>query len=145
MPTPQAVASTLTSLLEGLDYDAVLQTLQAFATEHNLSARFSKPRVWLGDEVVVKVPLTVGKVEDVPEEYRPTSYTVWTGKGPLFASLYTDGPIESVSVVVQPRYQTLPRTEWDQTPLRYVAQTVIDNHAGNWGIRPDGSPVLFDF
>jgi hypothetical protein len=103
--------------------------------------------VYLTNDVVVKAHYTIDSFDNIPEEYRPEQITVWQGDWP------------SERIVVQPRYERLVEGEFEPTSTELDAAearitallggesywVVADSHLGNWGLRPDGSPVLFDW
>jgi hypothetical protein len=144
----QPIVAELQALLVGApDVKHVMVLLHAWAREHRYQ-QGSRDRVFIGPDAVVKIPLSIGTLEEVPEEFRPEQHVVWAGRGPARTGL--TGWDQDLQVVVQPRYTVVDRATYDRltTPtglqLRYAVGH-LDNKFDNWGLRPDGTPVLFDF
>lgn len=143
----------LRTLLDGADKHDALEALWEYARANGMrkssmgvSAK-SNGAVYLGTDVVVKANFNITSIDNVPREYRPEQHTVWenpTGER---------GGIGN-TIVVQPRYSIpthgpLGLLDYDsindRTPSWVRESMTLDAHAGNWGFREDGSPVLFDW
>jgi hypothetical protein len=143
------IADELSLLLEGADnIEDVGRILWQWAAGRGGFVRNgngSSDNVWIGPDVVVKVPYRVAPLEEVPAQYRPEELTVHEFPGPSYATNRLN------RVVVQPRYRTVETAEdADRIPSDQVASenpgVLWDARSeANWGLRPDGTPVLFDF
>lgn len=148
-PAVVKAAGELHTLLQGeTDFPTVEWALREWAlargmrNPRNGSARW---RVWLGGNVVAKANYILGTVDDIPPQFRPEQLVVWKGRGPRHSE--PGASMGEVQVVVQPRYLTyadnLDNKQYDT--FKHLTHVACDAHPGNWGLRPDGSPVLFDW
>lgn len=97
-------------------------------------------KVWVGNEVVVKANYLTESIRHIPPQYRPEEVVVWEG--------------DYDRIVVQPRYTPIvdefsnpigDRLQLLRETLPNYGWVSNDSHIGNWGLRPDGTPVLFDW
>lgn len=137
--TLQAWATELRPQFAGIEtHPEAAQALEKWVWRNREQHRFVRATdgtsgcVWLGDSVVVKICYPVMSFDEVPEPYRPEQVTVWEGYSPQWR--------RQVNVVVQPRYELANARQFPDLQ----AAGVWDARAGNWGLRKDGSPVLFD-
>jgi hypothetical protein len=149
-PALYETAYALSQLLDGVDtLQEVRRRLWKWARQNGFTRAKAgnSDVVWLGSDVVVKVPYRLDNDDAVPEEYRPEEVEAHTFSEGIFGRKAING-----RVVVQPRYRNLKDYTAGSDEERAFKQAIApvegitwDAHLDNWGLRPDGSPVLFDW
>jgi hypothetical protein len=142
-PIVTETAQQLQVWLEGVqtEQDAA-HILYLWAKEHGARkvSHGISGKVYLTTDVVVKMNYLVESSEGIPPQYLPEEVVVWADQWSR--------------LVVQPRYEEVAdqfqnaigdRLERLRNALPNWRGIASDGHINNWGLRPDGSPVLFDW